>query len=135
MLRSLCLFPLIVLPIYALTGAVLNLVTPAHSTGTFWGDLLGWAAMGWWVPLILLPAAAALHLVAQRLPERWNLASRRTAILVVSPLLVVANFGAAALALTGDAPLLRSAHALVLIVPAVAYGAFLRFPPEREPSG
>ena len=132
MLRSLCLFSLIVLPVYAFTGALLNLMIPAHSTGTFWGDLVGWAAVGWWVPLVLLPAAIALHLIAQWLPERWSLSQRRAAILVAGPLLFVADFGAAALALTGDAPLLESPHVLILIVPALAYGALLRVPAERE---
>src|SRR5829696_5555464 len=56
MLRSLCLFPLI-----ALTGALLNLLIPSRSTGSFWGDIVGWAAVGWWVPIILLPAAITLH--------------------------------------------------------------------------
>jgi hypothetical protein len=132
MLRSLVLFPLIVLPVYALTGALLNLFIPAHSTGTFWGDLVGWAAMGWWVPLVLLPAAVALHFIARRLPDRWSLGSRRTTVLVASPVLFVATFGVAALALTGDAPLLRSPHALVLIVPALAYAALFRIPNGRS---
>jgi hypothetical protein len=131
LLRSLCLFPLIVLPVYALTGALLNLVAPAHSTGTFSGDIVGWAAVGWWVPIILLPAAIALHFIAQSLPGHWSLTHRRMAVLVTSPLLFVANFGFAALALTGDAPLLKSLHALVLVVPALAYGAFLRLPAGR----
>jgi hypothetical protein len=131
MLRSLCLFPFIVLPVYAVTGALLNLLMPVHSTGTFWGDVLGWAAVGWFVPLVLLPAALALHLIAQWLPHRWTHSERRTTILVSSPLLFLVSFGVAALALTGDAPLLKSPHALVLVVPALVYGAVVPFPNER----
>ena len=36
MLRSLCLFPLVILPVYAFTFALLNRLARAHSTGTFW---------------------------------------------------------------------------------------------------
>ena len=128
MLRNLCLFPLVVLPLYALGFALVNQLARAYSTGTFWGDLVGAAALGWWVPIVLLPAAIALHGIARWLPGRWSLACRRTALVATSPLLVVANFGAVALSLTGDAPLLEWPHVLVLVVPALAYGAVLRLP-------
>ena len=89
------------------------------------------SAVPWWVPIVLLPAAIALHGLAQRLPDRWSRTRRRTAILATGPLLFVANFGVAAFALTGEARLLESPHVLILVVPAVAYGAILRFPAGR----
>ena len=75
------------------------------------------------------PQRTALHVIAQRLPAHWSLTRRRAVILLASPLLLGANFGVVALALTGGAPLLESPHVLVLIVPALAYGALLRFGP------
>ena len=131
MLRSLCLFPLIVLPVYALTFALLNRLTRAHSTGTFWADLVGSAAVGWWVPIVLLPAALALHGIAQWLPGHWSTTRRRMALLAASPLLCIANFAAAAFALTGEAALLESPYVLIVVVPALVYGAVLRTPARR----
>ena len=131
MLRSLCLFPLIVLPVYAFTFALLNRLARTHSTGTFWGDLVGSAAVGWWVPIVLLPAALVLHGIAQSLPGRWSTTRRRTAVLATSPLLFIANFAVAAFALTGEAALLESPHVLILVVPGLAYGAILRLPAHR----
>lgn len=123
--RNLLLFPVVVLPVCALTGALVSLVVPTHSTGALWRDVVTWAAVGWWVPILLLPAGIVVHLLSASLPRHWSRARLLVVLLAAGPLLFVLNFAIAAVTLTGDAPLVRSPHVLTLIVPALAYVALL----------
>lgn len=125
---NLAVYVPVVLSSYGLAGATVDALTGARTDQRFWTAPLLWAAVGWWVPLVLLPAALALLALASRLPAGWGAARRRVVLLVAAPPLFAAAMGAAALAVSGDTTVLTSAYVAVVVVPALAYAAVVRTP-------
>jgi hypothetical protein len=124
--RNLAVYVPVVLPSYALAGVAVDALTGASHRMPFPTGVVMWAAVGWWVPILFLPAALVLLALASWLPARWSAARRRAALLVTAPPLFAAAMFAGALATTGDTTVLRSPYLAIVVVPALAYAAAVR---------
>lgn len=125
--RNLAIYLPVVLSTYGLTGAIVDALTGQLRGRGFFAMAGLWALAGWWVPFLFLPAALILLVIASSLPERWTMTRRRVTLLVAAPLLFTAAMWAGAIATSGNTAILTSPHVAVVVAPALAYAAVLRF--------
>lgn len=124
--RNVAIYFAVAYPGYALAGALVNLIeTWGRPRFDYWDDVVAWLVLGWFFPLLFLPAAIAVVGLAAKIPEEWRPFKRRIAVIGLS--ITMFGLGLAILA-KGDLNAFVSPAMVIAGVPAAVYGMLLRLP-------